>query len=64
MKVCNNCGQVVLNKIEACPSCGCKEFTELLIAVYDDEETWLPPDMSHNHPQGKADDDKPPIFTG
>ena len=41
MKVCDNCGRVVINKVEVCPDCDGKEFTELLVATYDDLESWL-----------------------
>lgn len=41
MKVCDNCGEVVLDKVEICPNCSGEEFTELLVAVYDDYGPYL-----------------------
>jgi len=33
MKVCDNCGATVLDKVDICPNCGGNEFTELLMSV-------------------------------
>jgi len=41
VKVCDNCGKVILDKTEACPECGCVKFTELLTASYDNWESYL-----------------------
>jgi len=44
MKVCDNCGETVSNNIEVCPGCGRTEFTELLVSVYNDYESYLEED--------------------
>ena len=40
MKVCRKCECVYLNQLDKCPECGSEEFDELLVACYDDAETW------------------------